>query len=557
MSGLRAFATKLPGMSDQSRPQSTLYNDRVQAKMQELGFSGALTQPHLRRQLVGDQQRVAVPRVRLQSLPSGPSNTHKRWQALKSNAMSPENANEEEFEHRSVEEANDHRDLFDTDLENLDSTVTLSDDDAQALRARMPPDKAIINSLNQAYEQGNSRGESFPFDIEDSQHQEGDRSEKNDLTMTEDDYAIDSIENGSNDEDVLEREDLRVQELMPQGLVQEFKNANYNHLGSYEPPLIREAKAGSFLASPTIHKNLVMRNANEPSPDLAIPISTKHQLDTDYTIGATHSVDSMQHHHLKHDLKELVSLGGSNGNPGRSERNKPNENQVPTKQFLKRQDQRQRPVVVKGQSPSQERSEPSRTTARALVPTGPPVSAYSSTSKGQITENVSPSSGIKGLIPREKESDAFRTPIHKHAIELDYNPTELRQMTYQRLSHEAFDCIPQTPMIKQAQGEANLGLSEMLQHVYDLRGGADLHLQRQTIFSDLKIDQYEECGILLAEKISGIMARYKAVRQQKRMVAMGFEAEVANRAECVLAKEQAINQDLERLKKAGENVVRG
>ena len=553
MSGLRAFATKLPGMSDQSRSQSAPNNDRVQAKMQELGFSGLVNPPQLRRQLIGDQQRVTVPRVKLQSPPSGSSYTHQRWQGYKTSSVSPETANDEvEFEQRSIKDASDHRDLFDTDIENLDSTVTLSDiDDAQVLQARTLSDKVINNSGVQAYLHGFSRGESFPFNAEDNQHQESDCSENNDLTMTEEDYVINDIENGSKDGDVLVRDALKVHELE---FTQELNIVKSNHLNSYESPLIQEAKAES-LASSTTHKNLVTRSANKPSPKLAIPFSTEPRLDLDHTTEAMLSVSGTQYHQLKSNPREFDGHGGSNGHSRPSERSKPNAAQAPIKHHPKRQEQRQMPAVAIGHSPRKVRSEPHRTTAQAITPTGLLVST--STSKSKNNEYGYPSNGTKGLTPHEKESDAIGTPVHKRTIDLDYNPTELHQMTYQRLSDETFDNIPQTPMIKPGQGVAEMGLSETLQHVYELSGGAGLQWQRQTIFSELKIDQYEECGILLAEKISGIVTRYKVLRQQKRTVAMGFEAEVADRAERVLAKEQAINQDLGRLKKAGENVVRG
>lgn len=532
MSGLRAYATKLPEMSEKVSSQFALDNDRIQAKMQKMGFSNVLNQSQSTRRLIGDQHRVAVPHVRLQSLPSGSSNASKRWQGHKSNAVSLGNANDiVKSEQRSVEETNDHPDPFDTDIDNLDSTATLSGiDQVQMLQARSLRDESI-SGVDQVCEQGYSHGQSFLSFRENSQHPERDTSKENDFMMTEDAYPINGTRNKSNDDgDLSEQEDFKNDGSMPHGLAQDSGDAEGNGLGSYKPLLSHNVGAKNILPSPT-----AQREPDEPTPVNAPNTETQPGIDS--TIEVMHSVYGAQCLNPIHDSRTNTERGSVVGHIRLLEPDRSNEAQVPIKQSSKGHDQHQM-------------------TTRALG-LRLPVPAVVSTSSAQINDEVYFRGGTDSLIIRQKEINASKSTIDKNNINLDYNPAQLKQMTYQQLNQEAFHRIPQASAIKSVQGVADPNLPELLQHIYDLSGGAELSSQRRKFFSDLRIDQHEQCGVLLAEKISAIQTEYKVVRQQKRKVAISFENEVAHRAKGVLAKQEVTNRNLGRLKRAGENVVRG
>ena len=61
----------------------------------------------------------------------------------------------------------------------------------------------------------------------------------------------------------------------------------------------------------------------------------------------------------------------------------------------------------------------------------------------------------------------------------------------------------------------------------------------------------------MIRRFSDIMSKYTEARQQRRRAAKDIEEEVANREDCVRGKTTAVDKDLGRLKRGGEEVVRG
>ena len=464
-----------PGPLEQTQPQPGHTNDRVKAKMQEMGFANIqeksvinnLRDPQhssqSRRQALGDEGRVSVPTLRRQM--PGSSGTNTRWHGFKSVTSVPPSI------HGSVEDADSHRDIFDTDLEGLESTVTGSDlEDNQAFRGSMS-DTGAINALNKFHNQEPSRGRRSLSATENTQHRHedndfSDAQVNNDIVTDEDDYTYDGSDVDTNDDDVPEERDATI----------------------------------------------------EYSQRLAPKVSSVQ--------GAA---DRTESHQRKNTATE--SFRSPSRQRGEVQRMK-----VPTRE-------RSEPRV---QAPSRERSEPRAKKAEKPVASviAPAFSFSSALDKGT------------GLMLSKDESPQSRT--RKRDMELDYDPTQLREMTYESLRQEAFDQSPRAMTKPEVQSAADAGLPGKLQHVYDLKGDATEVLgQRRAIFSHMTIDQYEECGDLMMEKFNDIMSRIKATRQQKRAAAMEFEEQVAKREERVRAKKNAVEQDLARLKKAGEDVVQG
>lgn len=482
MSGLRAFigsrdaAMRPSGPLEQTQLQPGYTTDRVKAKMQEMGFTNVqeksvintLRDPQhgslSRRQALGDQGRVSVPTLRRQM--PGSSGTNTRWHGTTS---VPQSA------HGSVADPDSHRDIFDTDLEGLDSTVTGSDlEDNQAFRGSMS-DTGAINALNKFHNHEPSRGRRSLSATEHLQHRHDDidfseAQVNNDIITDEEEYTYDVSDVDTNDDDVPEQGDATIE---------------------YSP---RFAKVRTDQGAP----------------------------------------DRIESHQRKNTATE------SRRSPSRKRGEVPRM-KVPTRE-------RSEPRI---QAPLRERSEPRAKKAEALAPAKPGASA------------IAPAFSIPSTLDEAKSlmfpnDESLRSRTRKRDMELDYDPAQLREMAYESLRQEAFDQSPRAMAKPGVQSAADAGLPGKLQHVYDLKGDAtEVLSQRRAVFSHMTIGQYEECGDLMMEKFNDIMSRIKTIRQQKRAAAIGFEEEVAKREERVRAKKDAVDQDLARLKKAGEDVVQG
>ena len=130
-------------------------------------------------------------------------------------------------------------------------------------------------------------------------------------------------------------------------------------------------------------------------------------------------------------------------------------------------------------------------------------------------------------------------------------------MTYEQLTQESFDDSLHPSGEILSEDLANMSLAQKLQQVYDLKRSDKQHLQRREMFSAMAIAQHEECGDLLIENFSAVLTKYKNARQQKRRLAIEFEKEVARREERVRGNKEAVERDLRRLRRAGEDVVKG
>lgn len=468
------------GPLEQTQPQRAHTNDRVNAKMQEMGFANiqeksvinTLRDPQhgsqSRRQALGDQGRVSVPTLRRQM--PGSSGTNTRWHGSKSVTSISQ------YAHDSVEDPDGHRDIFDTDLEGLDSTVTGSDlEGNQAFRGSMS-DTGAINALNKFHNQDPSRGSRSLSATEHVQdrHDDNDLSDAqidNDIVTDEEDYTYDGSDVDTNDDDVLGQGDATIE---------------------YSPRLVENV--GSVQRVP----------------------------------------DRADSHQRKNTATE------SHRSPSRK-RGEVQRMKVPTRE-------RSEPRI---KAPSREGSEPRARKAEASAHAKPAASA------------IAPAFSIPTALDEAKSlmipnDESVQSRTRKRDMELDYDPMQLHGMTYEILRQEAFDQSPRAMSKPEAQAAADAGLPGKLQQVYNLKGDAtEVLSQRRAVFAHMTIDQYEECGDLIMENFNGIMSQIKITRQQKRAAAIEFEEQVAKREAHVRAKKNAVDQDLARLRKAGEDVVQG
>ena len=145
----------------------------------------------------------------------------------------------------------------------------------------------------------------------------------------------------------------------------------------------------------------------------------------------------------------------------------------------------------------------------------------------------------------------------KRDLELDYTPAELSRMSYKLLNSESFDHIPEVTSASLQNDSPEAVLKDKVQLAYSLKENDKRHSQRQALFTNLTLEQYEEAGDLLLERFSDVIGRYKEARRSKRIVAKEFEREVTQREGLVRSKTTAVNDDLVRLRQAGQKVVQG
>lgn len=142
----------------------------------------------------------------------------------------------------------------------------------------------------------------------------------------------------------------------------------------------------------------------------------------------------------------------------------------------------------------------------------------------------------------------------KHPRELDYTWDELSRMDYSRLIGESFDLIPGVgagpPKIGSSAELAN-SLTQILSHQRHGQEGTD----GRAFFASLSIDQYEECGDLIIEGFKGILGKFKDARQQKRLLAQKFEEKVQQRQYIIEAKKSSIDKDLKTMRQNGSGLI--
>ena len=177
---------------------------------------------------------------------------------------------------------------------------------------------------------------------------------------------------------------------------------------------------------------------------------------------------------------------------------------------------------------------------------------YSSTERSEDPQlsDPPPVTDTAGINMKKGES-------RKRDLELDYTPAELSNMTYKLLNSESFDHTPKVTSASLQNEFAEAILKDKIQLAYNLKENEKRHSQRQALFTNLTLEQYEEAGDLLLEKFSDVVERYKEARRSKRIIAKEFEKEVTQREELVRGKTTAVDRDLTGLRQAGQKVVEG
>ena len=148
--------------------------------------------------------------------------------------------------------------------------------------------------------------------------------------------------------------------------------------------------------------------------------------------------------------------------------------------------------------------------------------------------------------------------ILKRVSNLDLSPDELTSMTFEQLSHEPSNVPSYATRVPIPQDLHSSTLVAKMEYVLEnLKDGHAKLGQRRAFFTSLSIEQYEECANVIIDKFTALMSKFTDARQQRRRAAKNFEEEVAQREESVRGKLLIVDKDLGRLKRGGEEVVKG
>ncbi|KAE8364867.1 extracellular mutant protein 11-domain-containing protein [Aspergillus caelatus] len=140
----------------------------------------------------------------------------------------------------------------------------------------------------------------------------------------------------------------------------------------------------------------------------------------------------------------------------------------------------------------------------------------------------------------------------KRHIEPDYPPDILYQKSFAELQAEPFDHIPAAAPSPNATQETQPDPEDKIPYLMNL-SDAD----RRTYFSNLSMDEWEDCGDQLIDQFTQMLTKMKDLRHARRKTAAMFEAEVKRRHESVEEQSSDLSRKLDEMRTGGVEVLRG
>ena len=582
--GAREVGPELQGPTGEGSSHAGGKNERLQARMQEMGFTSfeaneVLSNPTRawkptddiiqRRKKMAHEHRLKVPTNFVSGKDTSAGGIGHRNDPTSGAPRAAQGLPEE------IEDALPNR--FDTDAESLEITSTFGDfTGSRAERTSLRGIGRFDNSLDQVHRDTYDNGQISLITMEPWRRRvfpSLDQLDPNGLVEDAEECEYDGSRSDSSDEEQPERDrdsNYRiVEDSVIQGHVRQLGNATNFRSCPTKPK--REGEGNiepsrhSPIDSPGLGQDVARRNNNEPQCTSVVRIASKS-----VSISA-----------LNAELHGKVQ-----GRPRQLPNASPKQGQVHPNANVQYDSTGQTWLLQAGMSedgtsnnyrlPDGDRPQwhspaiPARLLqGRDQVPWDQTINAIHAASAKSAGPDVATShkrvhdSGELPFVSHGSNSDArdeqdiITSNIRKRAPDLDYTPSQLLYMTYDQLSSESFDDGPYLSRGNLPDDLADTPLAQRLQFVYNLKHDEKQYLQRQAIFSSLTIDQYEECGDILIQRLGEIMSRYTDARRQKRKVASEFEKEVARREERVRGKKETVDGDLRRLRRAGEDVVRG
>ncbi|KAB8073823.1 extracellular mutant protein 11-domain-containing protein [Aspergillus leporis] len=151
----------------------------------------------------------------------------------------------------------------------------------------------------------------------------------------------------------------------------------------------------------------------------------------------------------------------------------------------------------------------------------------------------------------QRASPDDSNPKKRH-LESDYPPDVLYQKPFAALQAEPFDHVPAAAPSTAPAPEAPPSQEDRIPYLMDLSDG-----DRRTYFSNLSMDEWEDCGDQLIEQFSQMITKMKDLRHARRRTASIFEAEIRRRNDAVEEKSSELSKELDEMRSGGAEVLRG
>lgn len=509
--------------------------------------------PGSSREVVGNQSRVPIPETKLER--SEPKSTPERPSPSLSSRL-PYTGQELSGLHSH--EASGVHNGFDTDAEGFDDTTIRSAGDdfrqhqtAAHISGEFSPnaraDNGIPDEVQVSVGNGYKQRPNFQTPV---QHVDDDlvvEGDEESYEETDDEEG----DGGSGDE-----------EQMPDAMMQEFNSPGFSQYLQGETSRSKGAALQQFMASPNVRDIPTLTNAvhgPERAANWLVPkvhsvnatasdpaghsaghnlVNVRKKIDLEMPTGRSSEISLQQS--LIHDRVAIEHLTGP--------------------KYLKTQRSLAPPNQLLS-SPSRERLARGHDTGdKALESLGSQDKALKSHDGSiNIVGNFSVVDG-----PGLHEVDhQFKLPdeglqTRKHARDLDYSSDRLSGMTFEQLSNEPFTPAFAVNASLLPQEFAGGTMVEKVNYMLvNLRHHDTKLTQRKAFFCSLSIEQSQECGDILIDRFSEIIAKFKDARQRRRRLVKELEEEIGKREKHVRSKTGVVENDLRRLKRGGEDVVKG
>lgn len=507
------------------------------------------------RQTLGAQNRVPIPRTKLENTKGKqsfhePEATHPASPPVAGNSI---HWSKQQTARTSVVQGS-----FDTDAEGFEDTATMSiGGSSQGYRGEgddhgPKTDRCVAETANvilSGPQLSFRRGQEQTYHIQDFRQLDAEGSG--------DEADQRSYPESSDEEEDIEPDE---EELMRDGILQDLNSLGFSQYLQGETCNMTQAASQPIMATPMGHSSLasgdVVQRRQKPAHSFKA---------TGNSISSSAADPGRNLQHANHQAHERAT----------------NQNLVVPVQKVLSPSMDQLPISAQHRQfpehykPSRQPSISSQQTLRPTGVTRDVMATYLqpqaseerplSAENGPINLNLgadnSPvdwSSDVGSRYDRKPAVSVDGPRTRKRARDLDYSPDQISSMTFEQLSNEPFDLASGTINACITQELSSETLAAKMDHVLAKFKDEDSKLiQRRAFFSSLSIEQYEECANLIIGRFSAIMSKLTEARQQRRRVAKDFEEEVVRREECIGGKATVVSKNLGRLKRGGEEVVRG
>lgn len=547
-------------------------------------------QPASPRQVLGDQLRVAVAPTRLGRTSSKPP-TSKRTPDTTAVAP-PQRQGFQPPDSSDVEHG--HGDAFDTDVEGFDdTTITSIGDDSRSHRSSMQHSSLVPSGLTEVQNHNFSpvhglRGIEYKqrpigqrmgqFEAEgaamengtESCDESGDEEDDENGEGSEEEYEVEDVEQQhftKADEAIMQQVHLDIsqfyqtetaasqqamfQELAPSPSMRNmsFRTAPKSSHRTVKPFTSYNHGAGGHVASFDVDQNPSTQHSSsvkkgETPIYLAASkemISGPHQQDQSVSLTSGEQPLSMP---------QVQALQGRLGDDLAITNGRAIVNTNSSGRKMSPPATHKKKVAVNGHAENVEQISPSND--------DPWTAASNQDNDHDISLSSQKNEDIDELNDHQAIASNQDPKGHKRSRDIDYSIDELSSMAFSQLQDEPFHHDPKAAEPPLPPELADAPLPQKLDYIMALEDdNSTKEHHRAAFFSSLPIEQYEDCGDLIVQKFTDVVSKFKDARQQRRKVAREFEDEVAKREERVKGKIGAVEKDLVRLRRSGEEVVRG